>query len=601
MKKKSLLWQMCGGIISIVCISLILFVFIITLYEYTVAKRNLNQETKNLSEKIAYSLNEYVNQINGTISIFYYELDINKTGALATFLTNNVPDDVTQKIDTKNLLDKYFSQLFFLQKDFVDLYIKMNSGSSYFFSSYTGESYGYNVSASDWYQEALTNKNKTNIDFCDSPAYIIYQKPVIRFTRMIQYGNDNSLDNNIVLRMDFTTKKLDELINNYITNDYTSVTLFDSRGDIVYQLGKDFFIEKNYLKQLYAEDDTVEQNNFGSEYMYAYANTDISDLKVLISTDLTFIHSKTTTYLLIGTIISAIILCFSIFISYLFSKKIYSPIKRLEHGIKTIQTGNFNIELKVNERNELEYLVESFNTMASKIDLLIKEKYEEEIQKKNAQYNFLRAQINPHFIFNTLQIIASLAIVNKVPDIVNVVNNLSKIIRYSIENTSTVITLKEEIGNVTCYLEIQKLRFKKSLNYEIIIDESLHDLPIIPMILQPLVENAINHGLKDKPVNGFIKIEAIATSANVVIQISDNGTGMDEESLNLLRAKVNRSMHNFQKDEVNSNHPNNRSSGYHVGLRNINLRLKIYYGDEYGIKISSKQYEGTIITIILRR
>ena len=223
-------------------------------------------------------------------------------------------------------------------------------------------------------------------------------------------------------------------------------------------------------------------------------------------------------------------------------------------------------------------------------------------KKKEAQYKFLQAQIDPHFIFNTLQIISSMALVYKTPEIKVVSNSLAEIIRYSISDTQKTIFLKDEIKNVRSYLEIQKIRFKNRLSYEIIMDPDLEDTSIIKLILQPIVENGIVHGLENRKDNGLISIHAFQDSDKVFITIKDNGKGMTNETLDTIMKQINLPMKSADMDSVvKETELDTKSKGNHVGLRNINLRLKMYYGDEYGLSISSQENIGTIVTICIRR
>lgn len=204
--------------------SLIFFVLSITYYEYRSSKKILQQETQYLSKRINSAFNDYTDRVDGIISVIYYELETNPAGALANFLNQYTDSSaMEEKINSKKLLDQYFSQLFFLQGSFIDLYLQLENGNSYFFSSYTGESYKYDISQTDWYQQIINSPNKTCIDFAISPKYITYQKPVLRFARAITYETDERNEKQLILRMDFTTDNIDEIIDNYITNNNTSV------------------------------------------------------------------------------------------------------------------------------------------------------------------------------------------------------------------------------------------------------------------------------------------------------------------------------------------------------------------------------------------
>ena len=182
--------------------------------------------------------------------------------------------------------------------------------------------------------------------------------------------------------------------------------------------------------------------------------------------------------------------------------------------------------------------------------------------------------------------------VYKRADIATVSNGLAKLIRYSIDGDSKVISVKEEIINVKSYLEIQSIRFRNRFSYEIIIPEEMNSITIIKLVLQPIVENCICHGIGDMDSKGHIQIKGEIYQKEAALYIRDNGAGILPEDLVCLLEAVNREENEKEAVELEV-----KKKGNNVGLRNINLRLKMYYGEAYGLRINSKQGEGTEVEI----
>ena len=600
-KKRTIFQKIFIGFIALVVSVLTIYCSFILVYEYKTSKANVMMESVEISNKINQALRDYINQIDGTISSFYYELVQNNTGALASLLTSE--EELTGYAKSQQLksLNKYFSKLFVMRKDFVDVYIYSNERNNYVYSSYGGKTLNYTPYDTEWYQKTIEKNGKTNITIDYIAEQITYKKPVIGFSRMFKDVNGEGILDNTVIMLDFTMEKIEELFDTYIANDMTTLMLKNDKGDIIYQYGAENSMQ-NYWKNNRISSGAHMINTGDNRYIVASSDKKVYEWNGVIALDMNYTMAKIWNYLQFTIMLLGVLILGAAGISFAFAQNICRPIRILEQGMQTIQTGNFDIHLQKETNDEIGELIDHFNIMTAKIKQLIREKYEEEIQKKDAQYKFLQAQIDPHFIFNTLQIISSMSIVYKTPEIRVVSNSLAEVIRYSISGSEKTIYLKEEIKNVKCYLEIQKIRFKNRLSYEINMDSDLEFVSIIKLILQPIVENGISHGLKDKEENGIIRIHVFQKSDKVFITVSDNGVGMNKKELNDLMTKINIPIEDtnraalLEKTEIDTKEKRN-----HVGLRNINLRLKMYYGDEYGLSISSAENSGTTITICIRK
>lgn len=273
-----------------------------------------------------------------------------------------------------------------------------------------------------------------------------------------------------------------------------------------------------------------------------------------------------------------------IFLSFYISQSIAAPIREINKVTNQVAKGDFSVRAHIANGQEVKQLSTSLNQMIEKIEELVDEVRTEQINLRETELELLQSQINPHFLYNTLDTIVWLAETGDQKRVVSMVESLSDFFRISLNQGKDIITLAEEIGHVTSYLEIQEIRYQDILSYDISIDESLKDYTIPKISLQPLVENALYHGIKNKRGKGTITIRTLLKGDNYVIEVEDNGIGMSEEQLEKVRKAV------YEPDE------SERSS---YGLYNVNERIRLKFGDEYGISFESKYMEGTKVSVLL--
>jgi two-component system sensor histidine kinase YesM len=283
-----------------------------------------------------------------------------------------------------------------------------------------------------------------------------------------------------------------------------------------------------------------------------------------------------------------VIFLLAIGITVAFSNKITRPILQLRQAMRRMEHGVFDVTVPVHSKDELGYLGASFNRMTEKINILILEKYQVELAGKEAQWNALQAQINPHFLFNTLSSIESLAISGKDPDkISKIIHCLSDMFRYSI-SAGKYGQIDEELDHIRNYLYIQKIRFGNYLSYMIDIEEQLAGMPMIKLLLQPLVENAIIHGIEKKQDGGYVSVQVFSLSDDAyAIEIEDNGAGMEAAELQKLLRKLGTA------EEIEA--AGRRS----IGLRNVVQRLSLHYGGKAEFHMTSAIQFGTVIRLTI--
>lgn len=270
----------------------------------------------------------------------------------------------------------------------------------------------------------------------------------------------------------------------------------------------------------------------------------------------------------------------AILISLILSRRIGHPLKQLQDYMKEVEKGNFNIQVPVPSTIEIGRLARAFNIMVGKIKELMSQVVQDQELKRRSEISALQAQINPHFLYNTLDSIIWMAESKKSDEVVLMTSALAKLFRASISNGEELVTIETELEHITNYLKIQKMRYKNKLDYEIDIGESVRQYKTIKLILQPIVENAIYHGIKMKRGPGLITISSEETETDIVLRVTDNGKGMEPEKIAGLLTQRRES-----------------AGGRGVGVSNVHGRLQLYYGVQYGLHYSSIPDEGTTVSI----
>lgn len=316
------------------------------------------------------------------------------------------------------------------------------------------------------------------------------------------------------------------------------------------------------------------------ESMVQYIYYEIQDMKAAREA-----YQKNYERLITGSVIGFFLVFIAvIYMSFLISNSITKPIKDLSEVTNQVANGDLTVRSDVDAGAEIKVLGDSLNSMIDKINELLNQVTEEQIRLKNAELELLQAQINPHFLYNTLDAIVWLAESGEQEKVVSMVGSLSDFFRTCLSKGKEVVTIREELLHVKSYLSIQHVRYQDIMEYEINIPQELNEQSIPKMTLQPLVENALYHGIKNKRGKGNITISGEVFDDYFVLYVKDNGIGMAPDRLT----------------EVKNSLLEKSPSGKGVyGLYNVNERIKLKFGDRYGISIESTYNEGSSISVKL--
>ena len=285
-------------------------------------------------------------------------------------------------------------------------------------------------------------------------------------------------------------------------------------------------------------------------------------------------------YLLAATALIAIGICITV--SFIVSRHINLPLQKIVYAMQLMESGDFDQRAEIIDNDEFGYLASQFNGMCRKIKELFQKDHEKQELLRIAEMKNLHSQINPHFLYNTLDSIKWLAKMNHEQEIYTMVKNLGFMLKNSMHLSREFVTIRESLNTLEAYIGIQQIRFADKFVVDTEIEEAIMDHRIPTLILQPLVENAMIHGLEPKPGKGTLMIRGFVKQGRLIFQIQDDGIGMEETELAALIASLN-----------------DRDGTEHIGLKNVNQRIKLYYGDAYGVSVESMPGRGSSFTLTL--
>lgn len=405
---------------------------------------------------------------------------------------------------------------------------------------------------------------------------------VISYIRPIFDLDSQKIIGAIIIDIDYELLK--ELLTiSSIEND-EKIQVVDKKGETIfsyYLYNLDDVIKEN---PVLLQKDKVQLNGkvFGNDSIILSNTIDFSNWKIIKVISSRKIHQDTINLETAAVYIFIIYLIISLIISLILSSALTNPIMELNNKFKSVEKGDLSVSIKVKSKDEIGQLNYSFNNMVMKLKTLISKLLEEQKKKSDMEFQILQAQINPHFLYNTLDSIKWLAVIQNVTNIGDMTTALINLLKYNISKNTPTVSLAEEIESVNNYIKIQKFRYGDMFSIEYNIDEETKNCEILKFILQPIVENAIIHGFENVECKGIITINSSIIENDLIIEVIDNGAGMDRDTLDSIKKEED-----FKKKYIA------------IGVHNIQERIKVYFGEKYGLSFSSKPDQGTTVSFRL--
>lgn len=443
----------------------------------------------------------------------------------------------------------------------------------------------YSIKDEAWYNKVSKSKGeKVLVGPYEEKQINISHGPVISLVRKIIDIKKSDAIGIIVIEVN-----LNDMFANHLKNieqdSESNIFILNEEGKIIYNNISENEVNKNFDPEIFAGISNMKSGSFqekfnGKASLITFDTSSFTNWKVvnIISRNelIKGIDNVRNNSISVGIVLIVVAFAFSLIIS----NGIVNPIRKLRKMIGKVEEGNFDQTIDVAQYDEIGMLSQSFNRMSRRLKELISQIYTKEEEKRKAEIVALQAQINPHFTYNTLGVIKQMAVIQKTQGISKMVDSLVNLLQASAKYKEEFITVEEELKLIKSYIYIQETRYcgKFIVNYDY--DETALACKTLNLILQPIIENAIFHGINNKNGIGKISISVKIINSSLQYVIEDDGIGMSQEHID----KV------FQED---------KSSFERLGVYNVNKRIKLYFGDDYGVTIRSWLNEGTRVMITI--
>jgi sensor histidine kinase YesM len=397
----------------------------------------------------------------------------------------------------------------------------------------------------------------------------------------------------VLITMKIRPYDMEEILEDIKTTDDESILIFNDQNELIeaeYGTGSQFD-DKKLTEMIDKLETSKVQEILQDKYFWFFRDVSGGKLKILMVVPNSSIVNALKSTLFAGIAIGAAAVIISMVGSILFSGAFSRPIIDLSAMMRTITIDSYKDGILPQERrDEIGMLHDSFGIMLDRNKRLIEQEYQSKIEKREAQIRALQAQINPHFMYNTLQVIGGMALKKDVPEVYKITTALSDIMRYSLSFSDEMVPLKEEIQYFQSYLMIQNERFGNRIKLDIEIPEASMEYLIPKLLLQPLLENSLEHGLANKRGEWQIILESSLTEeGDLKLLFEDNGVGIAADRLEQIQESL--------KNETEKS----LKSSAHIGLCNVNARIRLKYAeDKYGLSIESVQGEGTTVEVLTK-
>lgn len=450
---------------------------------------------------------------------------------------------------------------------------------------------GMDVTGEEWFANTLERTD--NLHFSMPHVQYIFDNSenqyrwVISLSRAVEITYGTSTDQGVLL-LDISYGSLQQLLDNISLGNGGYLYLINSAGELIYhpqmQLIDSGFARENNLVAAGYRDGNYREDYRGEVRDITVKSVGYTGWKIIgVTPEKGFALNNLKTKLFVVFILAFFLFILAIINAYI-SSRITNPIQELEKSVNALEAGDLDTKVYTGGSYEIRHLGRSIGHMAGQIKVLMDDIVAEHESKRKSEFDTLQSQINPHFLYNTLDIIVWMIENEQKAEAVKVVTALARFFRISLSKGKSIILVKDELEHVRNYLMIQQMRFKNKFTYTIEAEPDTLELASLKLMLQPLVENAIYHGMEFMDGDGEIEVRVSREGEDLWFVIRDNGLGMTREQvLSLL-----------------SEHPHvtsRRGSG--IGVKNVNERIRLYFGEEYGLLIESEPDEGTVIRIHL--
>lgn len=568
-------------------ILVITLLFIISIIYYSFTSSTLSAQTqhnmKNLNEQIMINIDKMVENLEKTSFLVNYEDDLNILMRNSQCVSSliNTPEYIS--------IDNYFFNFLYSFSQIHGVYIYSLDGNPILCRSrdlITPNN--LNVKNEDWFQDTLKLNGRKKVS--GKHFNTCGKTEVFSLSRAIYDFENDSIIGIIVLEQDIS--EIESILQEVNLQSDSSIMLLDENRNLIYS-------NNVPLYENLAQND-IFLSNASKQGAFNYKIDDFSVSQISSSYTGWKLFSLQSNSYLMKDLKNSLIFLIYIFIACLFitfilslylSEKLTANLKKVKLMMDEVNKGNLNIQINVSGSDEIATIAAGCNTMLNQIKMLAQKEYGEKLLRKEAELQTLLAQINPHFLYNTLGFIKFSAQKHEDFQTADMIQCLANLLRYNLGKEGRMVTLENELNNAKNYLTLQKQRFGNKFNAEFQIAEFLLTARIPAMILQPILENSFIHGFENKIGKNYLYIECFLQNDDIHLIIKDNGVGISPEKLDM----INKSLQILAREADSPNQHTAES----IGIYNVHMRIIYCFGQHYGLSIHNNPSGGTIVKIIL--
>lgn len=577
------------AVLIIVTMCIMVTVFYMVFHSRAFNERGKYEE-ENLVNMEAY-LNSYLEEVDSiakNVNYNYYLQDYLET--VIKEEDDYVDSGIGKNMRSYEMSSQAFSDTLLSRADISSIMIFGKKKMLLNRSMYTYQKVALDYSKLDWYAKAVAKPQDAIITGPNRHSFFDTDDEVISLSREVQSYENGTFRGVILINLNMN--KITEICNSFQEKQENFICIINDKGELVYeqQNGRERFAfdEKENRQELNTALGKTKESCFRLNYRgekYLVTRTDMKTTGWTLVSMVPYKSVMAETMAISGVMILAVAI--TLIVTLLLLNRILTgvvkPLKKLEKYMVQVNPDNMDQRMEILTDDEIGHLSMKFNQMMDRIRNLKEQVIEEQEDKRKYELQALQAQINPHFLYNTLDSIIWMAETND-SNIVAMTEALAKLFRISLNKGNEEISLERELEHVKNYLIIQSMRYADKFTYEISAEPGVERCRTIKLILQPIVENCIYHGIKKKRGTGKITIRAYRREQNLIIEVSDDGCGMPEEICRKIFS-----------DEIESEN----ISGSGIGVKNVNERIQLRFGKKYGLSYSSEEGVGTTVTYVL--
>lgn len=555
-------------------------IMVIGVVSYLKYSTTITQQTREYANLVITQINKdvdtYIEKLERLTYTAYLNMDLQKI--LESY--HQLP--FKEQLDMRDSVNQYLSRINIIDPRIDGSYIYLENGGFFYENSQGTVRNNYDFRREEWYPLIASGQKKILL----LPPH--FERKYENFFHGMNFTYIRALNNVYngkylgLILVDIDVKAIDAIVGDAGSKIKGRLLIRDDLNNLVYDSFK-ADLKKQISESYWKENSRLDRDGFGKNNLTIINHSRYTGWKVVFVTPYSVIMGKVYEIRTFTVIVVVGCLLFFILVSAQISSGISRPLNKLKQTISRVENGDLDAAVEIENQDEVGELSRSFNKMVENIRLLVKEVYEAQLKKKEAELRALQSQINPHFMYNTLESINMLAILKGNFEISDIMTAFANILRFNIDNKNNLITLDEEIKYVSDYLMIQKFRYQEKIKVVYEVEPGTEKYLILKLILQPLVENAIYHGITDKQGPGLIKISVQKENNHLRLRVIDDGLGIKSDRLEEI-------IKSLEQEETTGK----RRS---VGLKNIHERIKLFFGSEYGIRMISQAGLGTTVEL----